>query len=135
MSRLALLSLLLLLACAACGGDDDDEAAAPPGEVITQTTAPPAETGGSTTVTEPAVADGRVLFKQNCSGCHTLAAAETTGKVGPNLDETKPSFERVTMMVTNGGGGGLGVMPAFKGSLSEDKIEAIARYVSENAGG
>ena len=134
MRHLALLPLFLALACAACGGGDDD-AAAPPAEVITQTTAPPAETGGSTTVTGPAVADGRLLFKQNCSGCHTLADAETTGKVGPNLDETKPTFERVTMMVTNGGGGGLGVMPAFKGSLSEDRIEAIARYVSENAGG
>jgi mono/diheme cytochrome c family protein len=134
MTRLAPFVVLLALACAACGGGDDDETAAPPGEVITQTTAPPAETGGSTTVTEPA-ADGRTLFKENCSGCHTLADAETTGKVGPNLDETKPTFERVTVMVTNGGGGGLGVMPAFKGSLSEDKIEAIARYVSENAGG
>jgi mono/diheme cytochrome c family protein len=131
--------LLLLLAFvaalgAACGGDDEDSAA--PAEVITQTTAPPAETSGGTETSpeDGEAADGKALFVQNCSGCHTLADAGTTGKVGPNLDETTPSFERVRSMVTNGGGGGLGVMPAFKGSLSEDKIEAIARYVSENAG-
>ena len=72
--------------------------AAPPGEVITQTTAPPAETGGSTTQGDAPV-DGREVFLQNCSGCHTLADAGTTGKVGPNLDEAKPSYERALMMV------------------------------------
>ena len=27
------------------------------------------------------------LFTQNCGGCHTLAAAGTSGQVGPNLDQ------------------------------------------------
>jgi cytochrome c6 len=130
--RLVVVLLLVAAVGGGCGGDDDDSAA--PAEVITQTTAPPAETDGGATETEAAAADGRALFRQNCSGCHTLADAGTTGKVGPNLDEAKPSLERVRVMVTNGAGGGLGVMPAFKGSLSEDKIEAIARYVSQNAG-
>jgi mono/diheme cytochrome c family protein len=126
---LALLALAVVLG--GCGGDDDDTAA--PVEVITQTTAPPAQTGGATG-DGGAEDDGRTLFVQNCSGCHTLADAGTTGKVGPNLDETTPSFERVRTMVTNGGGGGLGVMPAFKGSLSDEKIELVARYVSDVAG-
>src|SRR5689334_4827137 len=29
---------------------------------------------------------GRILFAKNCSTCHTLAAAHSAGKVGPNLD-------------------------------------------------
>jgi mono/diheme cytochrome c family protein len=135
MTRLVLVLVLVAAAVAACGGGDDDDAAAPAGEVITQTSAPPAETGEAPEGATGATAtDGKTLFTQNCSGCHTLADAGTTARVGPNLDETTPTFERVVEMVTNGGGGGLGVMPAFKGSLSEEKIEAIARYVSENAG-
>jgi mono/diheme cytochrome c family protein len=126
--------LFCVAALAGCGGDDgDDESAAPPGQVITQTTAPPAETGGSTTQGDAPV-DGRAIFLQNCSGCHTLADAETTGKVGPNLDEAKPSYERALMMVRDGGGGGLGVMPRFEGTLTAEQIDAVARYVSDVAG-
>src|SRR5947209_5201678 len=33
---------------------------------------------------------GRELFGQVCATCHTLAAANATGKVGPNLDTLKP---------------------------------------------
>jgi len=32
-------------------------------------------------------ARGRVLFKQKCGVCHTLAQAGTTAEVGPNLDD------------------------------------------------
>lgn len=32
-------------------------------------------------------ARGRVLFKQKCGTCHTLAQAGTTAQVGPNLDD------------------------------------------------
>jgi mono/diheme cytochrome c family protein len=34
---------------------------------------------------------GRELFGQHCGVCHTLAAANAGGKVGPNLDVLKPS--------------------------------------------
>jgi mono/diheme cytochrome c family protein len=34
---------------------------------------------------------GRQLFGQHCAVCHTLAAANAVGKVGPNLDVIKPS--------------------------------------------
>jgi cbb3-type cytochrome c oxidase subunit III len=30
---------------------------------------------------------GEALFKQQCGGCHTLAAAGTAGVIGPNLDD------------------------------------------------
>lgn len=31
-------------------------------------------------------AAGKTLFQQKCGSCHTLAAAGTTGTIGPNLD-------------------------------------------------
>lgn len=31
---------------------------------------------------------GKKLFVQKCGGCHTLAAAGTSGQVGPNLDDS-----------------------------------------------
>jgi cbb3-type cytochrome c oxidase subunit III len=75
--------------------------------------------------------DGKAIFASaGCSGCHTLAAAGSNGTVGPNLDEAKPSKELAIDRVTNGRGG----MPSFKGQLSEAQIEAVAAFVSENAG-
>jgi mono/diheme cytochrome c family protein len=39
----------------------------------------------------PAEKSGRELFGQHCGLCHTLAAANTAGKVGPDLDMIKPT--------------------------------------------
>jgi mono/diheme cytochrome c family protein len=75
-------------------------------------------------------ANGASLFTQNCSSCHTLAAAHARGTVGPNLDQLKPSSAVVLRQVTNGGGG----MPAFGGRLSKQQIAAVATYVSASAG-
>jgi mono/diheme cytochrome c family protein len=107
---------LLTLTLVGCGGDDGGEAEPPPAATT-------AETGA----TEPT---GEALFTANCGGCHTLAAAGTTGAVGPNLDELMPAAARVEAQVRNGGGG----MPAFEGRLSDDQIAAVADYVSSAAG-
>jgi mono/diheme cytochrome c family protein len=37
--------------------------------------------------TSPDIARGKVLFGTKCGGCHTLAAANAAGVVGPNLDD------------------------------------------------
>jgi outer membrane protein assembly factor BamB len=76
------------------------------------------------------VASGAELFDEHCASCHVLAAAGSTGTIGPNLDDVQPSLETVVSQVTNGGGG----MPAFGNSLSEAEIQAIAEYVSSSAG-
>src|SRR3712207_8136636 len=34
--------------------------------------------------------DGQAIFSASCASCHTLAAANAAGTVGPNLDEAKP---------------------------------------------
>ena len=81
--------------------------------------------------TQPGSTDGKTVFATaGCTGCHTLKAAGSTGTVGPNLDEAKPSKDLVIDRVTNGQGG----MPSFKGQLSEAQIQAVADYVSSNAG-
>jgi cbb3-type cytochrome c oxidase subunit III len=73
---------------------------------------------------------GKDIFVANCGSCHTLAAAGTSGTVGPNLDDLKPAFARAQTQVINGGA----VMPAFKDKLTPAQIKAVAKYVSSNAG-
>jgi cytochrome c6 len=87
---------------------------------------PPAEPGGPGGPT-----DGRETFLANCGSCHTLADAGTTGTVGPNLDQSKPSKELAVDRVTNG----MGAMPSFSDSLSPEQIQAVAEYVAGGAGG
>jgi mono/diheme cytochrome c family protein len=77
------------------------------------------------------VAQGKSVFeKSGCASCHTLKDAGATGTVGPNLDEAKPSKDLVVERVTNG----KPPMPAFKGQLSDQEIDAVATYVSTVAG-
>ena len=45
---------------------------------------------------------GRELFGQHCGVCHTLAAANSIGQVGPNLDQLKPSETLILHTVTYG---------------------------------
>lgn len=97
----------------------------------TETTAT-TETTGTTATTETApppkgnAAAGKDIFTTNCAACHTLADAGTSGTVGPNLDEAKPDAALVADRVTNG----KGVMPPFKGTLSDQQIADVAAYVS-----
>ena len=75
--------------------------------------------------------DGKSIFAAaGCGSCHTLAAAGASGTVGPNLDDAKPSAELAIERVTNGSG----VMPSFKGQLTEEQIRTVAEYVSQSAG-
>ncbi|HEX3055770.1 MAG TPA: c-type cytochrome [Gaiellaceae bacterium] len=87
---------------------------------------------GSATTTPPAQLgnDGKAIFKADCSSCHTLKAAGSTGTVGPNLDQLKPKQTTVVHQVTNGGA----VMPAFKGKLTPAQIQSVATFVSSSAG-
>jgi mono/diheme cytochrome c family protein len=155
-SALALATLLaaLGLALTACGGEEE---ATPTPETVTgtvpttstetettETETTETETTGTetgttetgTTETEPPTqgdaAAGKAVFTgtAGCTGCHTLADAGSTGTVGPNLDDAKPSAELVVDRVTNGQGG----MPSFKGQLTDKQIADVAAYVSSVAG-
>ena len=63
--------------------------------------------------------------KAQCSVCHILQAAESTGDIGPNLDQLKPEIERIIFAVTNG----IGVMQSWEGILTYEEIEAVSYYV------
>ena len=123
-------------------GDDADDVAAYVGKcggvpacgVEATSAKPPAgttTTGGGGGGAD-AQAEGKQIFtgSAGCGGCHTLADAGTSGNVGPNLDEAKPSKALAVARVTNG----KGPMPPFKGQLSPAQIEAVATYVSSAAG-
>jgi mono/diheme cytochrome c family protein len=77
-----------------------------------------------------ATAGATVFSSAGCGSCHTLAAAKSSGQVGPNLDAALPGYETVLDKVTNGGGG----MPAFGGQLSEQQIRDLAAFVATSAG-
>jgi mono/diheme cytochrome c family protein len=64
-------------------------------------------------------------FGASCAACHTLAAAGATGTVGPNLDSTGTTVEVAVEIIRDG----RGVMPAFSGMLTDEKIRALAEYV------
>jgi len=77
-------------------------------------------------------AKGKAIFSSaGCVSCHTLAAAKSTGTVGPNLDQAKPDFQLATARVTLG----KGVMPSFKGQLSDQQIADVASFVVASTSG
>jgi len=128
-SLLAVTLALVALGAAGCGGGKDVKAL--PDTVIgtlpTQTTT--ASTGPSLKG-DPAA--GKKIFQSaGCTGCHTLKDAGSTGTVGPNLDDVKPSVELAIDRVTNGSG----AMPPFKGQLSDQQIADVAAYVHQATSG
>jgi cytochrome c6 len=75
---------------------------------------------------------GKAVFASaGCGNCHTLAAAHSTGTIGPNLDDLKPDYRAVTAQVTNGGA----AMPSFKSTLKTQQIADVAAYVVSSTGG
>jgi mono/diheme cytochrome c family protein len=155
MRRTALVLVVLVaalgLVAAGCGGEENQSAAPETvqGEVTTTETSTATETteststetttGETTTTTETGggaptgdPVAGKAIFTgaSGCTGCHTLADAGSSGTVGPNLDDAKPSFELAYDRVTNGQGG----MPSFKTSLTDQQRADVAAYVSSVAG-
>ena len=143
MRRLAALALLLLafgVVLAGCGGEE--EATPTPTTVVGGTTeattteatteATTEETGGGGGAAEGDPAAGKTVFASaGCVGCHTLADANASGTIGPNLDDAKPDHDLVVERVTNG----MGAMPSFKGQLSEQDIQNVAAYVVQATSG
>ena len=148
---LATLLAVIGLAAAGCGGEEE---ATPSPEMVSgstsstttartttatsTTTTGQTSTESSTTTTTgtPGKGDpvaGKQVFtgSAGCTNCHTLADAGSTGNVGPNLDDAKPSYDLVVTRVTNGSPAG---MPPFKGTLTPTQIQDVAAYVSSVAG-
>jgi hypothetical protein len=116
-----------------CGVTASKEAL--PGSTTTQTTtttpAGGGATGGGASGGGSATAAGKQVFASaGCANCHTLKDAGSTGTIGPDLDQLKPSEPVVQHQVEVGGG----AMPAFKSQLSATQIKDVATYVSSVAG-
>ena len=99
--------MILTLAFAGCGGGDSDTA---------------------DRTDQAASDDPKQVFASTCGGCHTLADAETGGKIGPDLDDLEPNAATVVQAIENGPG----QMP--EGLLQGTEAQAVADYVAANAG-
>ena len=87
-------------------------------------------------------AGAQVFANNGCGGCHTLAAANAGGTVGPDLDEVLPgqpeseieeSIVNPEAMIAQGYPAG--VMPQeFGTKLSEEELKELVKFLSENAG-
>jgi mono/diheme cytochrome c family protein len=92
----------------------------------------------------PAEKSGREIFAFRCGFCHTLAAANSVGKVGPNLDSLRPPASLVLNTINNGclpnpasasssqSCLGQGVMPA--GIIQGRQASDVAAFVAKVAG-
>jgi cytochrome c oxidase subunit II len=90
---------------------------------------------------------GLVVFnQQGCNGCHTFAAAAANGKIGPSLDKLhgeaatakKPlePFIRESILDPEAyvqPGYQAGVMPSFKGQIPPKDLDALVKFLAENA--
>ena len=126
---LALLATTLALGLAACGGGEE---VSPVAESV-EGTLPEATTEEApvSTLEGDAQAGEEVWVSAQCGSCHTLGAANASGTIGPNLDESRPPLELAVDRVTNGAG----AMPAFEGQLDEQQIADVATYVVESTSG
>jgi len=132
--RIALAALLVALGLLAAGCLDGEQTTATPDKIVG--TVPTTTTGGNENLPaaslEGDAAAGKTVYASSgCGSCHTLKDAGSTGTIGPNLDDTKPSFYLVVERVTLG----KSPMPAFKGKLTNQQIADVAEYVSSVAGG
>jgi len=127
-----LLALALGLLAAGCLDGTETTATA---DTVVGTLPEPTTTGGgdlpALKLTGDAAAGKEVFASNGCGGCHTLAAANATGNVGPNLDESKPSTELVVERVTLG----KAPMQAFGETLDPQQIADVAAYVTQSTGG
>ena len=130
MRRLLPLAILAAALLAGCGSEGVTSPA--PQTVIGSLPKPAAAPVTPASKLEGDPAKGKAIFSSaGCVSCHTLAAAKSTGTVGPNLDQAKPDFQLATARVTLG----KGVMPSFKGQLSDQQIADVASFVVASTSG
>jgi mono/diheme cytochrome c family protein len=126
MSRRGLVPIAAALALVAAGCGSGKTVSPAPETV--EGTLPKTTTSTGTAKGDPVA--GKKVFADvaGCGGCHTLKAAGSTGNVGPNLDDKKPSLSLIVDRVTNG----KSPMPSFKDTLSEKQIADVAAFVFQS---
>jgi len=153
-ATLALLAVAAVLGLAACGGDDDESGTTTTATIAATTTE--TSTDGDETRTEDETetttaagdpAAGRELFSSTgCGSCHVLAAAGSSGAVGPNLDErleadaenadeeladfARDSIEDPGEYVAEGYPAG--TMPEYDEQLSDDELDDLVAFIVQS---
>ena len=115
-------------------GTDLDDVAAYVGKYAGVPGAAPPEVEGG--------AGAQVFANNGCGGCHTLAAANSGGTVGPDLDEVLPgqSEAEIEESIVDPNakiaeGYPENVMPqTFKETIQPEEIKELVKFLSENAG-
>jgi cytochrome c551/c552 len=103
--------------------DDNGNGRAPEGEQV----AAPAPAAG---VPEGHEAGLAVFTSMGCGGCHRLAAASSTGPIGPDLDERLPEHTResLTAQILSPSAGS--IMPEdFEERMSDAEFTALVDFL------
>jgi mono/diheme cytochrome c family protein len=115
-------------------GDDARDVAAYVGQVAgVPGIEPPQAAGGE---------GGQIFTNNGCGSCHTLAIAESTGAVGPNLDDVLPgqptsmiqqSIEDPNAQISQGFQDG--IMPQdYADTIPPEDLKFLVKWLSQNAG-
>ena len=151
---LALLAAALVIGLAACGGDDDSGSA---GATSTAAATTPETADEDPVETEDededetqtpgdATAGAEVFSSTGCGSCHVLAAANSSGTVGPNLDEqlaadaedageeladfTRDSIEEPGDYIAKDYPAG--TMPTYDDQLSDEQLDDLVAFVVQS---
>jgi mono/diheme cytochrome c family protein len=83
----------------------------------------------------------QIFTAAGCAGCHTLSKAGATGTIGPSLNDLANSgdikgspedYVRQSVLDPDAvvvSGFQAGVMPSFKGKLSDKQVQALVQYL------
>jgi mono/diheme cytochrome c family protein len=79
-------------------------------------------------------AAGRAVFaRMGCGSCHTLAAAGSSGQMGPDLDSRLGHHTRATLIAqitSPAGDGGVSAMPDdFGNRMDAREMDALVRFL------
>ena len=92
--------------------------------------------------TAPGGPGGQVFASAGCTACHTLAAAESTGQVGPNLDddlpgqstaEIKESIVDPSAKITSGFSDGI-MPPNYETTIAAPDLDKLVNFLTTCSG-
>jgi cytochrome c551/c552 len=84
-----------------------------------------------------ASSDGLAVFSSmGCGGCHELAAANSSGPIGPNLDERLPNHTPESLREAIVSPPASAIMPQdFGDRMSETELEALVDFLLASSPG
>jgi mono/diheme cytochrome c family protein len=104
-----------------------------------------ASVAGVPGIEPPPLGEPPELFAEKCGGCHALSAANSTGTVGPNLDDALPgqkaeqiaeSIRDPEAQISSSPFPPGGVMPVFdENQIPESNLQALVEYLLESVDG